>query len=141
MHLKLEKVYFILFLFILFFSCSSENIDDNNYSYEKEPSLEYMAFYAVDNPMQMILDAYPNMTNDSTIEFWIKNVMPDKQLKPYIRYNGDSICWDGQKEIMNGIVDFKKPVRLSVFMEGARKDYIIIVHSYTGLPVLWIETE
>jgi len=119
-YLKLEKDCLLLLLFILFYSCSKEDID-NNHSNEKEPRLEYMAFYAVDNPMQMIQDAYPNMTNDSTIEFWINNITPDKQLKPYIRYNGDSICWDGKKDISNGIVDFKKPVNLSVFWGGKRK--------------------
>ena len=38
-------------------------------------------------------------------------------------------------------LDFRKPVRLTVVSGSLRKDYTVCVHTFTGLPVVWVETE
>ena len=45
------------------------------------------------------------------------------------------MAWGGAK------IDFKKPVELTLYKDGNEKKYQVLVFSYTGLPIVWIETE
>ena len=36
--------------------------------------------------------------------------------------------------------DFKEPVNLTIHTSAKTKNYIMYVHAFTGLPVMWINT-
>lgn len=107
-----------------------------------EPRLLGMVFLAKDNSMELIEDAVCNIVGDSIIDCWIPGLMESKQLIANISFEGDKVVI-GEEEFTDGVLhcDFKTPVKLEVKSGELRKEYIVYVHSFTGIPVLWIETE
>ena len=106
------------------------------------PRLISLSFFMRDNPVQLISDVKGNIIGDSIVECWVPNIMNDKQLIANFEYTGSQISIDSIP-ITSGIssFDFRKPVTLTVSSGDIFKDYTVYVHSFTGLPVLWIETE
>lgn len=108
---------------------------------KNEPQLISFEFLASDNPMQLVENTACEIVGDSVVECWIANITSDKLLIPRFEFKGESLTIDGKKaESGVTIFDFKKPVTLTVTNAQQTKNYTIYVHSYTGLPVLWIET-
>lgn len=142
----------LFLLFLLLVSCN--NLDDinkrldnleltNEYSVPKLTSLEFLV---TDNPVQLVNNVSGEIIGDSIIECWIPNFVWDKELVPSLSYIGDSIYLNGSKyELKGGLkgakIDFKKPVLITIYSRGVTANYILYVHTFTGLPVLWIETE
>lgn len=106
------------------------------------PKLISLSLFMRDNPVQLISDVKGNIIGDSIVECWVPNIMNDKQLIANFEYTGSQISIDSIP-ITSGIssFDFRKPVTLTVSSGDIFKDYTVYVHSFTGLPVLWIETE
>jgi len=68
--------------------------------------------------------------------------MPNKQLKANIDYDGKTLRVNGEM-FDNGVtvVDYSKPVSIEVGTDDTVKEYKLYFYSFTGLPVVWIETE
>lgn len=120
------------------------NTQDQIDNLEKEinkPSLTSFELLSSDNPMQIVENAVCEITSENVVECWVFNLMSDKNLIPRFSYNGESLTIDGQNA-ESGVTafDFKKPVTLTVKGSLESVNYTVYVHSYTGLPVLWIET-
>lgn len=90
----------------------------------------------------MITDATCTIIGDSVADCFVPNIMDDKQLIPHVTYEGDSVTI-GEETIISDVTscNFKTPVKLRVYSGEDTKEYTVYVHAFTGLPVLWIETE
>lgn len=107
-------------------------------------NLKLLAFslMADDNPMQLTTDVKGEIIGDSIVECWVPNIMSDKELIPQVEFTGESIKLDDVPATIGSTKhDFKKPVKMTLTNGSKSKDYTIYVHSFTGLPVMWIETE
>jgi hypothetical protein len=109
---------------------------------QNQPSLYSLVFLAQDNPFQLIEDATCEILEGNIVECWVPNIMSNKILIPRFEIKGESMTIDG-KEIKSGVTsfDFRKPVTLTINNKGQSTNYTVYVHSYTGLPVVWLETE
>ena len=107
-------------------------------------NLKLLAFsiMANDNPMQLTTNVKGEIIGDSIVECWVPNIMSDKELIPQVEFTGESIKFDDVPATIGSTKhDFKKPVKMTLTNGSKSKDYTIYVHSFTGLPVMWIETE
>lgn len=92
--------------------------------------------------MQLTADVKGEIIGDSIVECWVPNIMSDKLLIPRVEYIGESIMFDDVPATIGSTkYDFMKSVKMTIINSYKSKDYTIYVHSFTGLPVLWIETE
>ena len=107
-----------------------------------EPRLVSMRFSNGKNPLQLVSTIDAEIISDSIVECWVPHLMSDKHLIADFEFEGDNISIGGQ-EAESGItaIDYRRPTELTVFSEGASRRYTVYVHAFTGLPVVWIETE
>ncbi len=120
-----------------------------------KPRLTSLEFLASDNPESLIEDAVCTITGDSVADCWVSHLMDDfynstnsvsnrsgKQLIARFTFDGDCVRADDRK-IESGItpLNFSRPRKITVIAGEMTKDYTVYVHAFTGLPVLWIETE
>lgn len=140
--------YTTLFLLALF-SCS--NLDDvntrldqleNEVNKEQKPRLLSFGFLAKDNKLQLIENVKSTIEGDSLVDCWIPHLVENKKLIPHFKFEGDNV-YAGDVELVSNktTIDFSKPVTLIVNWGGQNSVYKVLVHTYTGLPVCWIETE
>ena len=107
-----------------------------------EPLLTAVTFNASSNPYQLVVDVRCEIIGDSVVECRVGHFLSDKELVPHLEFQGDCIYADGLPVRSDETrLDFRKPVRLTVVSGPLKKDYTVYVHSFTGLPVVWIETE
>lgn len=130
---------------LLLASCSSdkeEPIIPEPMPEPEMPMLISLSFSCYDNPMQLTADVKGEIIGDSIVDCWVPNLMSDKELIAQVEYVGESILFDDIPATIGSTKhDFKKPVKLTIANGNKSKDYIIYVHSFTGLPVMWIETK
>ena len=91
------KINCLLFLFILFGCSSSDDaarIGLGEEIQKSAPVLKEFGFLASDNPQVLIQDVKGEIIGDSIIECWIPHLVTNKQLKPTISYDGNSIMID-----------------------------------------------
>ena len=127
-----------------------------------EPRLTRLEFLAADNPELLVDDVACTITGDSVVECWVPHVMSGKRLVARFTVSGAAnallqdtalppaeVLADGER-MESGVtaVDFSRPVALTVVSQMVgedsrpiRRDYTVSVHAFTGLPVLWIETD
>lgn len=125
---------------------TQQNIDKTQDEIDKtlwdinKVSLLYFEFLHEDNPFQLVEDTRCEITGDSIV-CWVSNIMPNKVLKPRFSFQGKSLTIDG-KPAESGVTsfDFGKPLKLTISSDLQSKDYEVYVHSYTGLPVVWLTT-
>lgn len=149
---------YILFIIMTFSSCSTDLSDlesrlekleteNNNHFGDKEhsdsifPKLLSLTFEASANPLQLSSNITGEIIGDSVVECWIPNMVENKEMSPQLSFQGESVLIDGEPYTGGGKFDFKKPVCLSVIQKDIKKDYMVYVHSFTGLPIVMIETE
>ena len=109
---------------------------------EEVPRLVSLSFSTQDNPLQLTENVKGEIIGDSIVECWVPNIMSDKQLIAQIAYQGEHVSLDGIPYSSAATrFDFKKPVTLTIINGTRSKDYTVYVHAFTGLPVMWIETE
>lgn len=107
----------------------------------EDPVLQYLNFWAEDNPVLLSSDVKGEIIGDSIVECWVPNVMDDKQLVADFKFVGENVKFNGSTaQSRKTKYDFKKPVKLTVTNQGKSKEYTVYVHAFTGLPVVWIET-
>ena len=106
-----------------------------------EPKLLSMEFLASENPLLLVENTRCDISADGIVECWVVNIMSSKKLIPHFTYQGENVTIGG-KAVESGVteVDFSQPVVMTITSSDKTKDYTINVHSYTGLPILWIET-
>ena len=130
-----------------FLSCTSDDEDkpiepsvSNNVTVK--PRLLKWAFESNNNPYQILETAKCELVDDSILICRVRNIMPNKILIASYEYEGNSILIDGAKGY-SGVTecDYKTPVDVFVFSGAEKKKYTLYVHSFTGLPVVWIDTE
>ena len=100
-------------------------------------------FDAKHNPYSILQDIECEINDNGIISGRIPNIVDSKKLIPTIEYNGSKI-FVGEEEITSeeSIIDCSKPVVITVIgNNGAKKDYILEVTAFTGLPVMYINTE
>ena len=108
----------------------------------EDPQLKSLTFLSYDNPMQLTDDVKGEIIGDSIVDCWIPNITSDKLLVPQAEYIGESIKFDDvPASIGSSAHDFKKPVKMTIVNGDKQKNYTIYVHAFTGLPVMWIDTE
>ena len=107
-----------------------------------EPRLTRLEFPSSDNPGLLISDAVCTIIGDSVAECWVPHFMAGKRLVARFSIEGEMMLADSTRvESAVTAIDYSKPVSLTVYGHGQRSVYIVLVHAFTGLPVLWIETE
>ena len=122
------------------------------------PRLTHLEFLAADNPELLVDDAVCDIVGDSVVECWVAHVMSGKRLVARFGVEDEDVSpstsepastaqvlVDGTR-LESGVtaVDFTRPVTLTVTSGADRlyqRSYTVVVHAFTGLPVLWIETE
>ena len=107
-----------------------------------DPKVLRMDFLSDDNPKQLVSDVSCSIS-DSTITCWVSHLMINKLLIPRFEIEGDEVYLVGGGNLLNGVTscDFSKPTELIVKSGEREKKYVVYVHAFTGLPVMWIETE
>ena len=109
---------------------------------EPDPYLLSMSFKTIDNPVLIKTDVICEIKGDSIVECWLPGIQEDKYLIPSFDYYGSSVIMDGE-EIISGVTphNFRKPVVMTISSGEKHRQYEIYVHAYTGLPVIWIDTD
>lgn len=119
-------------------SCGKhDNIQDNLVLELKEVS-----FKAHDNSPYLLEDIKCEIIGDTLVECWIPNILESKLLKPSIVYDAD-FCTIDSLVFREGesMIDFRKPAKLILYNKETTKEYIMLIHSFTGLPVVRITTK
>lgn len=119
---------------------ANKDINDLNQKLNA-PELLSFDLLAIDNPMQLVENVKGEIEGDSVVNCWVVNITSDKTLIPRFEFKGESVTIGG-KPVESGVTpcDFSKPVKLTISNAGQTKSYTVYVQSYTGLPVLWVET-
>lgn len=106
----------------------------------RDPQLLSMDFYKSENP-KLGSNIKCEILGDSIIDCWIPEITQDKELIPRFSFDGTLVLFDGV-EAKSGktMINFTKPVVVSVLTSDKKQEYTMYVHSYTGLPILYIIT-
>jgi hypothetical protein len=119
---------------------TQDQIDDLKDKLDTAELLSF-EFLSSENSMQLVEDAKCVILDDNIVDCWVSNIMSDKTLIPRFEFFGESLTLDGRNvESGKTAVDFSKPVTLVIKGKQKSVSYTVYVHSYTGLPLLWIET-
>ena len=106
-----------------------------------EPELLSMEFVAADNK-SLSKNIKCKIIGDSIIDCWLPGMTNDKVLKPRFTFEGTMVVIDGyEAESGKTQIDFTRPRKVVVATSSKNKYYTIYVHSYTGLPMMYITTD
>ena len=106
-----------------------------------EPKLLTMEFVTADNK-SLKENVKCKIVGDSIIECWLPGTTNDKVLKPRFTYEGTMVVIDGfEAESGKTEIDFTRPRMVVVATSRKNQYYTIYVHSYTGLPMMYITTD
>ena len=106
-----------------------------------EPEILSMEFLKVDNN-SLRQDVKCKIIGDSIIDCWLPGKTNEKVLKPRFTFEGTMVVIDGyEAESGKTEIDFTKPRKVVVATSSKNKYYTIYVHSFTGLPMMYITTE
>ena len=106
-----------------------------------EPEILSMEFLKVDNN-SLRQDVKCKIIGDSIIDCWLPGKTNEKVLKPRFTFEGTMVVIDGyEAESGKTEIDFNKPRKVVVATSSKNKYYTIYVHSFTGLPMMYITTE
>jgi spore coat protein CotH len=100
-----------------------------------------MEFVKADNP-SLKENVKCKIIGDSIIECWLPGMLNEKLLKPRFTYEGTMVVIDGfEAESGKTEIDFTRPRTVAVAVSSKIQYYTIFVHSYTGLPLMFITTD
>ena len=106
-----------------------------------EPELLSMEFLTADNS-SLKQDVKCKIIGDSIIDCWLSGMTNEKVLKPRFSFQGTMVVIDGyEAESGKTAIDFTRPRSLVVATSGKNKYYTVYVHSFTGLPMMYITTD
>lgn len=102
------------------------------------------SFKESDNP-QELQDNLICEVKDSIISGRISHIVESKKLLPHIVFEGEGklILRSNPELEVNSLTDFSRPVIYDVIDEETKEvmsSYEVFISSFTGLPVVWIET-
>lgn len=125
----------------LLLSCSSEITVIDNDETPLTMDLKEFSFLSSDNNL-LDKDIHCDIIGDTLIECWIPQLLESKELVPHVVYDADTCLLDSRLYVEKILkVDFRKQVLLKLKKHGIRKDYKVQVHSFTGLPIMWLNTK
>ena len=106
-----------------------------------EPKLLTMEFVTDENSV-LSKNAICEIIGDSIIDCWLPSIMEDKYLIPRFTFDGTLVTIDGgEAESGVSMFDFTKPVTVTVHTSEKSVSYMMYVHAYTGLPILYINVD
>jgi hypothetical protein len=120
-------------------SCSSDKDPMEPNPIEGSVSkLKSFKFLAADNPLALTEDVEGLIVGDSVVECWAHYLMESKTLIPVFDFDGEVVTINDERA-ESGVtpIDFSTPSELKI----DNKTYTVYMHAFTGLPVLWIDTE
>lgn len=132
------RVASLLFIVGFLFSCSS-SLDEEAIVEKCLPQLISFDISASKNK-DLIESVKGTVVNDTTIEVWIPYLLTSKELFVDINAVGDVMVGDERYDTRKAY-NFSSPVSLTINSSDIIKRYEVHVHTFTGLPVLWIDTE
>ena len=107
-----------------------------------DPVLLRMTFLSTDNSKHIDSDVESIIIGDSLVDCWIPSILEEKKLIPNFTFEGDSVVVDNTRiKSSETRINFCKPLKLSVLSGNKVRTYAVYVHTYTGLPILWIDTK
>lgn len=120
---------------------SQQELKDSQRDSIKPPQLLQMKITAEKNPAYLTSSIVGEIIGDSVVECWIPNVVSDKELITDFDFEGDRLEVEGHL-VQSGVtrLDYRKPIVINVLSKKGSHGYTVYVHSFTGLPVLWVET-
>lgn len=107
-----------------------------------EPCIYDFKFPLSANVLNLITEPIGEIECD-TISFIVPHIMNSKKLIADFQFSGETVTVDGVKQ-QSGITvnDFSKPIVYKVEdFNGAVKKYVVKVYGFTGLPIVYIDTE
>ena len=106
-----------------------------------DPKLLTIEFVTDENPI-LSENLRCEITSDNVIECWLPMITTEKYLIPRFTFDGTLVTINGM-EANSGrsMFDFRTPATVTVHTSEKSMDYIMYVHSYTGLPIMEITTE
>ena len=105
-----------------------------------EPRLLSMEFVRADN-MYLSQNVTCKIVGDSVIDCWLPGIVTNKVLIPRFTFEGTMVVIDGyEAESGKTQIDFIRPRTVVVATSNKNKYYKMYVHSYTGLPLLYLST-
>lgn len=128
---------------VTFASCSDDHEDYAGGEPEViKTKLEGFRFLAKYNSKTLIADVECSIVGDSIIECLIPHIVDGKMLIPSFEVADGKLMADGV-EVCSGktVLDCTKPLSLQVKGGNYTKNYKLRVKSFTGLPVVYIDTE
>ena len=100
-----------------------------------------MAFSAAENP-SLTEDLECTISSNGTIECWLPQLSGSKELIPRFSFLGTEVTINDQKATSGSSkYDFSTPVKLTVKGVDKTVEYMVYVYTYTGLPIMYIDTE
>ena len=106
-----------------------------------EPRLLTMEFVMADNK-SLKENVKCKIIGDSIIECWLPGLLNEKLLKPRFTFEGTMVVIDGFEATSGKTeIDFTRPRTVAVAVSNKIQYYTIFVHSYTGLPLMFIATD
>lgn len=111
----------------------------------KVGEISSFTFKAVDNASVLLENLLCNI-EDNMISGRIPHIVEGKKLVPTIKFEGEGklILHSSPDQNINIETDYSRPVVYDVIDEETKEvldSYEVYISSFTGLPVLWIETE
>lgn len=106
-----------------------------------DPKMRSVYFFKEENP-GLSGNVKCDILGDSIIDCWLPGgIRDEKLLVPRFDFDGTLVLFDGI-EAKSGVtkVDCMKPVKVLVLTTEKQQEYTMYVHSYTGLPILYITT-
>lgn len=99
-------------------------------------------FLAKNNPISLITDVQFDILGDSILSCFIPFIVDDRNFVPTFECVDAIVMLDEQQVISDEtILDCSMPLVLKVVSENATKTYKLQVRSFTGLPIVYINTE
>lgn len=142
----MKKIWFLLAMFIstlMLASCNDEN--DKPIEIEQETivaKLEKFSFSAKNNPEALISDIECSIIGDSIIECLIPHIVESKMLTPSFDVIDGKLTINGTEVISNEtVLDCTRPLKIEIAGVNYSKTYTLRVKSFTGLPIVYIDTE
>lgn len=106
-----------------------------------EPHMKTFIFRSSNNPLSLSSDVVCTI-EDNNIHVLISHIVPSKKLIPDFSFEGKEVLVNGVvQESGRDSVDFSTPVEYTVQSgTGESRQYTVRVSSFTGLPIVFINT-
>ena len=103
---------------------------------------ESFKFLAKNNPISLISDIEFDIIGDSLLSCFVPYIIEDRNLIPSFTC-GDAIVKIEDEVLVSGVtaIDCSSPIKLTVISGEAERVYKLQVRCFTGLPIVYINTE